>query len=434
LEEEGRERVELVECKRCQKREEAVSNLADGPAERTYKSIIFEVLPEAIEAERSMSGRLDARGLFYAVRRLYLPHPERPYERERRLAASSGKTNPLEYQYFNNQLIPAYEREFGEIEGLTREPRGHLHPAHMSATEEQEIGTVFAADFEPPEYYYDKVLYVEKHGIALSLVDAGVGQRYDMAIVASRGYGTEAERRLMQHFEEAEYETYILHDCDVDGYGIVANLREGNERLRDVSVDVVDLGTSLADALAFDPPLIGEEATRQKAIPAATIAQIATEECELFTGCQRNAKVWEYTRYELNEIPSEERVPFVERKLRDAGVGKKVIPPDGYLGEAASEMVADDFESEVRMAIHEVVGTDAIVEALLPDFADRYDVEDPQELRSYIRAEFAKRPRSSWRTRLQSRIAGKGADFREEIEEGVEQEILRNLTDEDEEE
>jgi hypothetical protein len=41
--------------------------------------------------------------------------------------------------------------------------------------------------------------------------------------------------------------------------------------------------------------------------------------------------VWEYTRYELNEIPSEERVPFVERKLREAGVGKKVIPPDGYL-------------------------------------------------------------------------------------------------------
>jgi hypothetical protein len=35
---------------------------------------------------------------------------------------------------------------------------------------------------------------------------------------------------------------------------------------------------------------------------------------------------------------------------------------------------------------------------------------------------------------LQSRIAGKGAEFREEIEEGVEQEILRNLTDEDEEE
>jgi hypothetical protein len=103
-----------------------------GPvAERTYKSIVFEVLPDAIEQERSPSGLIDSRGLFYAVRRLYNAHPERPFEKERK-KAEKGQGEPLDYGYFNGEMLHHFEARYGEIEGLTREPRGHLFEAHTN--------------------------------------------------------------------------------------------------------------------------------------------------------------------------------------------------------------------------------------------------------------------------------------------------------------
>ncbi len=65
-----------------------MGNVGNVGGEHTYKGLLFEVLPEAIAAERSTSGRIDLRGLFYACRRLYLSHPERPRGREARYAAS----------------------------------------------------------------------------------------------------------------------------------------------------------------------------------------------------------------------------------------------------------------------------------------------------------------------------------------------------------
>lgn len=237
--------------------------------ERTYKSVLFEVLPEAIDAERSVSGRIDVRGLFYACRRLYLGHPDRPRGLEKRLAAT--KKNPehiLEYDYFGNRIVPYYEAEYGETEGLIRDPRGHLHEAH-TADEPQEIGTEFVREYVPPDYYYDKVLYVEKHGIAEGLVDQRLGQKYDMAILASKGYGTVANRELLEKFADEVYELYILHDCDVDGFGILANLQEGNSRAAGLDGTAVDLGLRLADARQMG--LLGEEATRQKSLPASLV-------------------------------------------------------------------------------------------------------------------------------------------------------------------
>lgn len=399
--------------------------------ERTYKSVLFEVLPAALAEERSVSGRIDVRGLFYAARRLYLAHKERPYGREARLAARKKEPEEiLAYDYFNNQIIPAYEREVAEIDGLTREARSHLHEAHTPEAEDAgEIGTEFVGEFEAPDYFYDKILYIEKHGIAQGLIDLGLGRRYDMAIIASRGYATEADRRLLERFDKEGHQIFVLHDCDIDGYGILANLRAGNERMPDLTVEAIDLGMSLDAALAFDPPLIGEEATRQKAIPDTTAAQLTEGELLMFTGRQRNRKVWEYKRYELNEIPAEMREPFVERQLRANGVRPKVIAPESYLAESAGAMRDADIGLEVSLAVGEILDTDAIVEALLPRFRELYGVEDAAELREHIREAFIVCPHASWRGVLRRRIQEAGRSLREEIEAAVREEIISKLTE-----
>ncbi len=308
--------------------------------ERPYKSIVFEVLPAAIESERAASGRVDQRGLFYACRRLYLAHPERPLKREAYYAAR--KNNPehiLEYGYFKNNVLDAYENEVGEIEGLTRAGRSHLKQVHTLSSAWKEIDTEFVSSFEPPEYFYDKVLFVEKHGVAKDIAEAGLGDLYDMAIVGAPGFGSLADRRLLRILAEEDYKILLLHDLDVNGMSILANVQDGNHRMAGVEVEVLDLGLRLADVPALDLKVrqeggtgfLGEEATRQKALPTTIDAYLTAAERELLTGTPRNAKVWEYKRYELNEIPAAMRVPFVEEKLEAAGLRKKVMPPESYL-------------------------------------------------------------------------------------------------------
>jgi hypothetical protein len=410
-------------------------------AERSQKSIVFEVLEEAVEAERSGSGRLDGRGLFYAIRRLYLNHPDRPFALEARLA--QVKKHPEHVLEMGNvdKILVAYQQEHGKIEDLEREARGHYYPAH-DEDGSAEIGTEFADGFEPPEYFFDKALYVEKHGIALGLIDEGLGERYDMAIVASKGYATEADRRLLLRLAEEGYQVIVFHDCDVDGFGILANLRTGNQRIGAVAGEVIDLGLGLEDIRSFDPPLIGEEATRSKAIPDATIAQLTEDELRMLWGTQtrwkdpdkpRSKDQWTYLRYELNEIPSDQRVPFVERALAAAGVRPKVIPPARYLADEAAEMVENDVRTEVQMAVRELVGTEAIVDALLPILRERYGTVDPAVLARYIRFAFRERPLCSWRDVLHSHASGRGTSLRPEIVEAVKTEILKNLGVEEEE-
>jgi hypothetical protein len=382
-------------------------------------------MPEAIASERSVSGRIDQRGLFYACRRLYLSHPERPYDREARFAAS--KKNPehiLEYDYFCNKIIPAYEEEHGEIAGLLRDPRGHLHEAHTADEEApQEIGTEFVQEFVPPDYYYDKVLYVEKHGIAQGLVDQRLGQKYDMAILASKGYGTVANRELLETFAEEGYEVYVLHDCDVDGFGILANLQEGNSRAAGLEGTAVDLGLRLADAREMG--LLGEEATRRKALPYTLVSYLTDEELDLLKGTQRNAKVWEYTRFELNEIPAEERLPFVERRLEAALVGPKVTPPEDYLARTADYWRDDDLDDRIREAVMEVVG-DQVVERLLPEFRSGYDLGGAG---GWLEDAFSVPSTHSWRSVIRGRILDQGR----RLEDDIEAEVRRIVRIEDEE-
>ncbi len=376
------------------------------------------MLPEAVAAERSTSGRIDLRGLFYACRRLYLSHPERPRGREAHYAAS--KKHPehiLEYGYFSNDIVPAYEAERGKIEGLVLEPRGHLHEAH-AIDDAHEVGTEFVAEFEPPDYYYDKVLYVEKHGIAQDLVDQGLGQRHDMAILASKGYGTVANRELLEKFADEGYEVYVLHDCDVDGFGILANLQDGNSRAAGLAGAAVDLGMRLQDGRALG--LLGEEAIRKKELPASFVTYLTDEELDLFTGTRRTPKSWEYKRFELNEIPAELRLPFVERKLEEAGVGPKVTPPDDYLQEAAEDGRDDDIETEASMAIDRVLDADEIKARIIERFRDRYALDG---LRDHVEQGLERRPRSSWRSVLGAMIDAEGGRLRGEIEAAVRDEI-----------
>jgi Topoisomerase 6 subunit A/Spo11, Toprim domain len=392
--------------------------------ERTYKSILFEVMPEAIASERAPSGRLDVRGLFYACRRLYNNHPDRPRAREAYYAErKKGPENPLEFSYFKNRITVEYQQEVEEIEGLDRKAMSDVYQSHTADDDWRKIATSFVEDFDPPEYYYDKVLFVEKRGVAEDLAEAGLGEAWDLAIIASPGFGSEADRNLLRLLAEEGYQILVLHDLDVNGFAILANIQDGNHRVGGVGTEIVDLGLRLEDIPDLDRRVrglsgarfAGEDATRQKALPDTILKYLTPAELRLLTGSRRNQKVWDYKRYELNEIPAEMRVAFVEGKLEAAGLRKKVIPPEGYLGDSAVEMVEDDIEVEAGLAIDRVLA-DAIKEDMVERFRDRYDLGD---LLGHIERGLKAKPRSSWRSVLRERISAQGVELRGEIEASV---------------
>jgi hypothetical protein len=393
---------------------------------RTYKSILFEVLPEAIEAERAPSGRLDVRGVFYACRRLYGNHPERPRAREEYFAQKKGRTeDPVSFHYFKNQILRDYQEEFGRIEGLDRKAMSDIYQSHtIYDAEWKKIATAFVENFVPPPHYFDKVVFVEKRGVAEDLAETRFRERWDTAIIVAPGFGSEADRNLLRLFAAEGYAIIVLHDLDVNGLGILANIQDGNRRVGGVGSEVTDLGLRLADVPELDRELreagyaagfTGEDATRSKRLPATILDYLTPAEHELLTGTRLNQKVWEYRRYELNEVPADMRLSVVERKMEESGLTRKVIPPDSYLSDTAARKRDIDIEYHAELALLEVVG-DAVKAAIIEQFSERYDLD---ALPAFVPVDLESHPALSWRDALGRHIDPRGDELAEEMEAAV---------------
>jgi hypothetical protein len=403
---------------------------------RTYKSIIFEILPQAIEAERAPSGRVDNRGLFYACRRLYRNHPERPRAREEYFAKKKGRTeDPISFSYFKNQILSDYQAEFGRIEGLDRKAMSDIYQSHtIYDAEWKKIATAFVENFVPPPYYFDKVMFVEKRGVAEDLAEARFGELCDTAIIAAPGFGSEADRNLLRLFAENGYAILVLHDLDINGIAILANIQDGNQRVGGVETEVIDLGLRLVDVPALDRQLleagystgfIGEDATRSKRLPTSILDYLTPEEHDMLTGKRLNQKTFEYHRYELNEIPADLHLAVVERKMEESGLTRKVIPPESYLGDTATRKRDSDIKLHAEEALLEVVG-EAVNEAMVEKFKDRYDLDT---LAESIPEDLETNPALSWRDAVETHVSEQGEQLVDEIEAAVREYL--NLEDVD---
>src|SRR5215208_6387592 len=113
----------------------------------SQKDIVFSVLRRAI---RNAGANFSARDLYYATRPLVYKHSD----------WDDGKE--LQYSYFSHTILTEYQERPGLIPGLWRDPRGSLHEPHTGRS--IGLGTIEVANYEFPEYTFDKILYVEKEG------------------------------------------------------------------------------------------------------------------------------------------------------------------------------------------------------------------------------------------------------------------------------
>jgi anti-sigma regulatory factor (Ser/Thr protein kinase) len=156
------------------------------PRTWTLKDAVFAVLPEAWQhATGHDHYPVSSRFLFYPVRKLI----------------QRWTSKDLDYDYFSQDLLIAYQRQHGPLRGLYYDPRGVLYEPHSGHA--VPLGTREVDAYEFPAWLYDKILYIEKKGVWPILQAAALAERYDMAVIAAEGYATEATRVLFAQATKA---------------------------------------------------------------------------------------------------------------------------------------------------------------------------------------------------------------------------------------
>jgi len=367
----------------------------------SQKDIVFQVLPRAI---RNAGANFSARDLYYATRPLVYKHSD----------WDDGKE--LQYSYFSQTILTEYQERHGLIPGLWRDPRGSLHEPHTGRS--IGLGTIEVANYEFPEYTFDKILYVEKEGEWPKLQAARLAERYDMAIASAKGYPVEAVRELFARAEGGDYQLFVFHDADIDGYNIAHVMREATRRMPHHNVDVVDIGLTVADAV--DLGLDSEPFNRKKDMPWRTRRRLTQLEREYFIDLQE--------RFELNAIlPDTRRIEYIEEQLKKNGVRGKVVPPEEELPKLAEEMYRHEHGRWVKEALHDLVSLEEVENDLADEFMEEFELENARRL---IEEGFEEDRTLSWRSAFEKRLRVAQKKYTEALKEAMRKRAIEALAKE----
>lgn len=284
------------------------------------KQAIMDAIPAGI---RSASGngeyRFSQRQLYYAVR------PD--------VIKATG--DEPEYGYFCT-ILTEYENGNGEIEGLYRDNRGTLYIPHTG--EEIPVGTRNVADFERPEWTFNKILYCEKEGFFPILRAAKWPERWDCALLTSKGYASRAVKDLLDMLGEGEESLlcFCIHDADPDGTMIYETLQEATKTRGKRRIDVINLGLDPDEGV--DMGLQKEPVQRERRSPVA--GYISPEW----------AKWLQKNRIELNAMSTPLFLSWLNRKMSEHG-RPKLIPPEKVMCDEYSGVLREEIEKSVTRRI-----------------------------------------------------------------------------------
>jgi hypothetical protein len=374
----------------------------------TLKEATFVVMEEAV-AHVSGGGQLPV-----GVRRLY-------YAVRNRIQRYTSKE--LTYKYFKDLLLE-YQDEHGPIPGLYYDPRGRLYEPHTEST--LDLGTREVAAYKPPLWVYDKILYVEKRGQWPLLDQAQFRERYDMAIITGEGFATEAARNLIRMLQRGrDYQIFVLHDCDHSGYDIARTLREATRRMPDYYVDVMDLGLTAEEAVTMG--LEPEEYTRKSSLSKELLSLLDEPGNELaqewFAG-EKRGNNWLCKRVELDQMSAPQEVEYIERKLVEAGVRGKVIPPEEELPKLAEGMYRREHGLWVEEALRDLVSIDEVKEELADRFMEEFELESA---RRSIEESFEEDRTLSWRSAFEKKLGVTQENHADALKEAVRMRAIEAL-------
>jgi DNA topoisomerase VI subunit A len=362
----------------------------------TIKDAAFQVMADAYD-KASSGGKLpvNPRQIYYAARRTIL--------------LATGRDS-LESGYFLQTLLPAYMAEVDcDDWDLIWDARGHFVEPHTEET--VPLGTLEVRQYvgdrpylgspveinsealyptKGPEHRYSTVLFVEKEGFDPIFKASHLAERFDVAIMSTKGMSTTAARLLLDRLvDRGVKQVLALHDFDISGFSIFGTLGTDSGRYKfENAVSVVDIGLRLTDVDRLD--LLHEPFTvkKNRYLAAETLKRHGATQDEI-NFLIREKKIYtlagelEGERVELNAMTSDELITFIEGKFEEHGVSK-VVPDDDVLELHARRML------ERRMVLREM-------DKLLPDIRKRVaDTALPADLQELVEGLLEEQPAIPW--------------------------------------
>ena len=347
-----------------------------APPRVTVKNAAYRVMQDAYN-KASANGRYpaNARQIMYAARPMII-----------RL---TGDAQPWSNSsYFTQTLLPDFMDEYADTTSgwdVVYDARGKLVEPH---TEHRvDLGTLpvrqYIAGWKPgdtealhdlglptsvstsgPSDLYRHVLFIEKEGFNELLKAAQIADRYDVAIMSTKGMSVTASRMLVEWLSREKVTVFALRDFDKAGFSIVHTLGTDTRRFRFASTpNVVDLGLRLGDVEAME--LETEECVYNgKMDPRINLRRSgATQEEIDFLVHGWDCGRWVGKRVELNAMTSEVFIQFIEKVLVEHGV-RKLVPSADTLGKAYKRAVRI---AAAEQAMHEAMESHCDDGVIVPD-------------------------------------------------------------------
>ena len=304
----------------------------------TIKEIAWEVMEDAYN-KVSDNGRLpaNARQIMYAARPEILRRADK---------SSFGDS------YFTQTLLPEYIAEHDCSWDVVYDARGHLIEPHTE--EEVALGTIDVRNYlrgeaerklgystlkldyptKGPDNRFASVLFIEKEGFHPLFQEVKLAEKWDIAIMSTKGMSVVAARHLIANLGVP---VYVLHDFDKAGFSIVGTMQRGTDRYPCELDNVIDLGLRLEDVNNYD--LVSEphhpKGDRWSVEANLKLNGATDEEVEFLLS----------RRVELNAFASHVFIKWIEDKLTEHGI-KKVVPDDDTLKKAYRRAVYTSYVNE----------------------------------------------------------------------------------------
>jgi len=374
----------------CHRREAAL----EGSWRETAKDVAWEGIESAyMKASAQNTLPAHARQIMYAARG--------------KIQERTGK--PLNDQYFIQTLLPDYMNANSATAkwNVVFDARGHFEEPHTKLI--VPLGTIEVREYllgadvdvvdEPgclgdasrfpttgPDLRFGAVLFIEKEGFLPLFRKVKLAERYDIAIMSTKGMSVVASRKLIDALCTTDYgiPLYVLHDFDKAGFSIAGTLKRDTRRYEfENSVDVTDIGLRLPDIEKYE--LQSEDVSYGKSDPTWNLRKngATDEEIAFLRDGESGWGGYNGRRVELNALSSDDLVEWIEGKLKEHGV-KKVVPDHEHL------------ETAYRRAL-EIKELERELEVVRESVRERVQgAKVPEGLKRKVQTMLKKEPDLSW--------------------------------------
>lgn len=332
---------------------------------RTQKQIVRDHLEEGIQ--KAGGGHpYSQRQLFYAIR----PFLIKEYGKEPNFDTFAG-------------IITEIENERGhDLPAMYRDDRGTIY--HPHTRDHISLGTRMVESYEPPDWTFNKVLYIEKEGFFPVLLEENWPEKYDCALLTSKGQPTRAARDFIDGLKDSKEDVmfFCIHDADAAGTIIYQSLQEETEARPARKVKVINLGLEPEEGI--DMGLASEDVEELK--DGRAVADYVPPEM----------KEWLQThRIELNAMSTPQFLQWLNDKMEKFGNGK-LIPPEDILAAELRDKTREKLEQDIKDRILKENDAEGQIERALEGLKHALD-EKAKELPAEVVNELVETPDQSWR-------------------------------------